>query len=104
MMPGEALKHFREEVPVLGLLGTAHYINPDTPYSVDEEVQLVCKYLKALRVGGLKGIDRLYLEGEGKWREVRNSSVTCLEWTVSSDVIIDIVGLPCLSSGMYCMK
>ena len=72
MMPGEALKHFREEVPALGLLGTSHYINPETAYSVDEDVQLVCKYLKALQVGGLRGIDRLYQEGEEKRREVRN--------------------------------
>ena len=63
MMPGEALKHFQREVPALGLLGTPHYIHPDTPYTVDEEVQLVCKYLKALRVGGTRGIDRLYQEG-----------------------------------------
>ena len=64
MMPGEALKHFQREVPALGLLGTPHYIHPDTPYTVDEEVQLVCKYLKALRVGGTRGIDRLYQEGK----------------------------------------
>ena len=63
MPPEEALKHFQEEVPALGLLGTPHYIRPDTPYTVDEEVQLVCKYLKALQVGGTNGIDRLYQEG-----------------------------------------
>ena len=64
MTPEEALKHFQQEVPALGLLGTPHYIHPDTPYTVDEEVQLVCKYLKALQVGGEEGIDRLYQEGE----------------------------------------
>ena len=63
-MPEEALKHFQQEVPALGLLGTPHYIHPDTLYTVDEEVQLVCKYLKALQIGGKKGIDRLYQEGE----------------------------------------
>ena len=31
---------------------------------VDKEVQLVCKYLKALRVGGTRGVDRLYQEGK----------------------------------------
>ena len=62
--PDDALKHFQQEVPALGLLGTPHYIHPDTPYTVDEEVQLVCKYLKALKVGGKKGIDKLYKEGE----------------------------------------
>ena len=64
MMPGEALKHFQREVPALGLLGKPHYIHPDTPYFLDKEVQLVCKYLKALRVGGTRGIDRLYQEGK----------------------------------------
>ena len=64
MEPEEALKLFQQEVPALGLLGTPYYIRPDTPYTVDEEVQLVCKYLKALQVGGEEGIDRLYEEGE----------------------------------------
>ena len=67
MMPGEALKHFQREVPALGLLGTPHYIHPDTPFTVDEEVQLVCKYLKALRVGGTRGIDRLYPFTDVQW-------------------------------------
>ena len=62
--PEEALKHFQQEIPALGLLGTPHRIHSDTPYTVDDEVQLVCKYLKALRVGGVKGIDRLYQEGD----------------------------------------
>ena len=62
---GEVLKHFQKEVPALGLLGTPHYIQPNTPYTVDDEVQLVCKYLKALQVRGEEGIDRLYREGEG---------------------------------------
>ena len=64
MTPEEALKHFQQEVPTLGILGSPHFINPDTPYTVDEEVQLVCKYLKALHIGGEKGIDKLYQEGE----------------------------------------
>ena len=65
MPPDDALEHFQQEVPALGLLGTPHYIHPYTPYTVDEEVQLVCKYLKALQVGGRRGIDRLYQDG--KW-------------------------------------
>ena len=63
IIPEEALKYFQQEIPALGLLGTSHYIHPDTPYCVDEEVQLVCKYLKALQMGGTRGIDRLYQEG-----------------------------------------
>ena len=64
MTSGEALKQFRDEVPALGLLGTQHFVHHDKPYTVDDDVQLVCKYLKALRIiGERKGIDRLYKEG-----------------------------------------
>ena len=72
MTPEKALKHFQQEVPALGLLGTPHYIDPDTPYTVDKEVQLVCKYLKALQIGGKKGIDKLYWEGEVQVLPVNN--------------------------------
>ena len=64
--PRESLDQFVEEVPVLGMLGAPHAIDPDTPYTVDDDVQLVCKYLKAYWVfrdrGGRKGINRLYKE------------------------------------------
>ena len=63
MTPDDTLKHFQQEVPALGLLGTPHYIKPDTPYFVDSEVQLVCKYLKAMHVGGKNGIDKLHERG-----------------------------------------
>ena len=63
MSPGEALKQFCCEVPVLGLIGTQHMIPRDKAYSVNEDVQLVCKYLKAHKTGGTKGIDKLYREG-----------------------------------------
>jgi hypothetical protein len=56
MSPGEALKQFCCEVPVLWLIGTQHM--------VDEDVQLVCKYLRALSIRGTKGMDKLYREGE----------------------------------------
>ena len=68
MSPGEALKQFCCEVPVLGLIGTQHMIPRDKPYSVDEDVQLVCKYLRALSIGGTKGIDKLYREGKFRWK------------------------------------
>ena len=64
MPPKEALNHFQRDVPTLGLLGTPHYIPPDTLYYVDKDVQLVCKYLKALNVGGKWGIDRICKGGE----------------------------------------
>ena len=59
----ESLEEFREDFPALGMLGTPYQILPDIPYVVNEEVQLVCKYLKAYSSGGSKGIDRLYKEG-----------------------------------------
>ena len=64
MTPNESLREFFEDVPALGLLGTPHCIYPQTPFVVDADVQLVCKYLKAYRTGGTKGIDRLYRESE----------------------------------------
>lgn len=49
------------------LLGTPHYISPDVPFTVDSDVQLVCKYLRAykeeLKHNSGLGIDRLYEEG-----------------------------------------
>ena len=64
--PEQSLAQFIDEVPALGMLGVPHAINPNTPYNVDEDVQLVCKYLKAYWVfmekGGQKGINKLYGE------------------------------------------
>ena len=66
LTPDEALKQFCTVIPALGLLGTPHHISPEEPYTIDDEVQLVCKYLQALKIGGTKGIDRLYKEGKCK--------------------------------------
>lgn len=64
--PEDALTQFMEEVPALGLIGSAHMIDPNTPYRVDAEVQLVCKYLRAywtwMEKGGQKGINKLFRE------------------------------------------
>ena len=64
--PTQALAQFKEEVPALGLLGVPHVIHQNTPYTLDDDVQLVCKYLQAyqlyLEKGGQKGINRLYRE------------------------------------------
>ena len=63
---GEALKLFHRDVPSLKLLGTPHYIHPDIPYTVDEDAQLVCKYLRAFKTktkDGSWAIDRLFREG-----------------------------------------
>lgn len=45
------------------LLGTPHYISPDVPFSVDQDVQLVCKYLRAYKSDDLaRSINTLYEE------------------------------------------
>lgn len=58
-------KIWNYSLPVLELLASAHYIDPDIPYVVDSDVQLVCKYLLAYDNKGdkKKGINRLYKEG-----------------------------------------
>ena len=58
-----SLKQFCDEVPVLALIGEKHPIYMDEPYSIDKDVQLVCKYLRRFDVGGTRGIDKLYNEG-----------------------------------------
>ena len=59
-----SLNEFVDDVPALGLLGTPHMIYPNNPFDVDRDVQLVCKYLRQYKIGGSKGIDRLYKESE----------------------------------------
>ena len=47
----ENLAVFFGEVPVLQLIGSTQLIDSSIPYDVDEDVQLVCKYLKAYEEG-----------------------------------------------------
>ena len=58
MTPDKMLEQFCSDIPTLGLLGTSHHVCE--PFIMDEEVQLVCKYLKAYKE---KEIDRLYKDG-----------------------------------------
>ena len=60
MTPEETLEQFLGDIPTLGLLGSPHLIPNQTPYVIDSEVQLVCKYLKAYKE---RRIDRLYKNG-----------------------------------------
>ena len=60
MEPSESLTHFLEDVPALGLVANKEYVEPRRPYVVDDDVRLVCKYLKAYEIGSKKGIDKLY--------------------------------------------
>eukprot|EP00731_Ephydatia_muelleri_P026772 Em0018g872a len=59
MTPDKMLEQFCSDIPTLGLLGTSHHVCE--PFIMDEEVQLVCKYLKAYKE---KEIDRLYKDGQ----------------------------------------
>ncbi|KAL5466954.1 hypothetical protein EMCRGX_G031118 [Ephydatia muelleri] len=59
MTPDKMLEQFCGDIPTLGLLGTSHHVCRE-PFIIDEEVQLVCKYLKAHKE---KRIDRLYKDG-----------------------------------------
>ena len=65
-MPGQdeahtALVSFQDHVPCLKYIGTKHHVTANDPLDVDDDTQLVCKYLKALTHGNR--INRLY------WRE-----------------------------------
>ncbi len=59
MSAEDALEYFKNEIPTLGLLGSPVLIDTNRDYSIDDDVQLVCKYLKAY---DSKKIDRLYKE------------------------------------------
>ena len=59
------LELFCEEIPALKLLGTKHFIRPEKPYTVNDDVQLVCKYLQAFQNDE---IDRLYRDPQGDLR------------------------------------
>ena len=62
--PEESLHLFCNALPTLGLLGSPHFIHHATPYAVDSDVQLVCKYLRAFKAyrNGHIGINKLYKE------------------------------------------
>lgn len=47
-------------MPILQLISIPKLIDSDTPFDVDDDVQLVCKYLQAFKTGV---IDRQYQEG-----------------------------------------
>ena len=66
--PTKSLDQFIHDIPALGLVGNPTEIDKNTLYKVDDEVQLVCKYLKAYldyKESGKEstGINRLYKEG-----------------------------------------
>lgn len=55
--PDHTLGNFKESIPALGLLGTPRLVDSSREYIIDDDVQLVCKYLQAYDSGN---INRLY--------------------------------------------
>ena len=45
----ESLEMFQNQMPTLKILGKEHKVPSSIPYAVDNEVQLVCRYLNALK-------------------------------------------------------
>ena len=54
--PEESLKLFLQDIPTLDLVGCTHTVLPEMPYNVDDEVQLVCRYIDAYKKTGNKGL------------------------------------------------
>ena len=59
----ESLELFCKEIPVFKLVENRKHITYEIPYTIDPDVQLVCKYLNAYecREDARRGIDKLYL-------------------------------------------
>ena len=49
--PEDNLAEFKKEVPVLGILGIPHFIHRGNPFTIDGDIRLVCRYLKAYQEG-----------------------------------------------------
>ena len=59
----ENLSSFRKFLPTFCFFGDEIHIDSQIPYDVDDDVQLVCKYLNALEKEGTNpgwGINKLY--------------------------------------------
>ena len=51
--PHKSIEMFAERYPVFHVLGKEKLIDSDIPYACDNQVQLVCKYLKAMKTDKL---------------------------------------------------
>ncbi|XP_019859705.1 PREDICTED: uncharacterized protein LOC109587936, partial [Amphimedon queenslandica] len=63
--PESNLETFRELLPTFTFVGTLHHIDSSLHYEIDDDVQLVCKYLKAYKYeqenpGTREGINKLF--------------------------------------------
>ncbi len=60
--PEANMAAFQEKaIPALGLIAGQCHVDPRIPYSIDEDVRLVCKYLRAYSSGE---INALYIDGQ----------------------------------------
>lgn len=64
-MPDKNLDTFKDFLPIFHFIGTAQHIDSSRRYVVDDDVQLVCKYLKAYKIelehpGSPNGINKKY--------------------------------------------
>ena len=58
------LSQFQKSIPTFAFIGEKKLIPSDIQYEVDEDVQLVCKYLQALEMDKerpRRGINRLFM-------------------------------------------
>ena len=60
--PNEPYQRFKKEIPTLELLGSTLGTQDQREYRIDASVQIVCKYLRALKNGDID--KRVYKEGK----------------------------------------
>ena len=91
MTPDESLREF---FPALGLLCTPpHTVSTHSPPTW---WMLTCKYLKAYRLGGTKGIDRLYRESRLQEFSPQGGMVTTVTVTLYCTISCnDLLGRAC---------
>ena len=58
--PDVMLKYFSKSIPAVALVGQEHLVDRTVPYYIDNDVRLVCSYLKAYRNGE---INTLLIQG-----------------------------------------
>ncbi len=89
--PIRYLEMFQEELVTLGLLGSSKLIKDTREFVIDDDVQLVCKYLRAFKMGT---VDKLYRDGmyvrimftdEGMWV---NELCLCMLVVTSNSVCV----------------
>ena len=89
--PHKSMKKFTECYPVFDVLGKEKLIDSDIPYVCDDQVYLVCKYLKAMKANTLDQV----LEGNcfAKWcwcHECHDRHEHCMKIIFASQIIFQV--------------